>query len=70
MNCQGYMMNTNELEKNRLLTKKDFNIFFLPHELHEFKKMSISDIKGFGKKEHILYDVRYLFDSKDVDGRL
>ena len=24
MNCQDYMMNTNELEKNRLLTKKDF----------------------------------------------
>ena len=26
MNCQGYMMNIKELEKNRLLTKKDFNI--------------------------------------------
>ena len=38
-------MNTNELEKNRLLTKKDFNIFFLPHELHEFKKMSINKLR-------------------------
>ena len=24
MNYQGYMMNTKDLEKNRLLTKKDF----------------------------------------------
>jgi len=36
----------------------------------EFKKMSVSDIKAFGKKDHILYDVKYLFNSKDVDGRL
>ena len=36
----------------------------------EFKKMSVSDIKAFGKKEHILYDVKYLLNSKDVDGRL
>ena len=30
----------------------------------------VSDIKAFGKKDHILYDVKYLFNSKDVDGRL
>ena len=36
----------------------------------EFIKMSVSDIKAFGKKEHILYDVKYLLNSKDVDGRL
>jgi hypothetical protein len=40
------MMNTNELEKNKLLTKKDFNIFFLPHELHEFKKMDINKLRS------------------------
>jgi UDP-N-acetyl-D-glucosamine/UDP-N-acetyl-D-galactosamine dehydrogenase len=36
----------------------------------EFKKMSVSDIKAFGKKKHVLYDVKYLLNSKDVDGRL
>ena len=36
----------------------------------EFKKMSVRDIKAFGTKEHILYDVKYLLNSKVVDGRL
>ena len=50
--------------------KEKYDVIVLAVAHDEFKKMSISDIRAFGKKEHILYDVRYLFDSKDVDGRL
>jgi len=45
MNCQNYMMNTKDLNENRLLTKKDFTIFFLPHELHWFKQMNIDELR-------------------------
>ena len=48
--------------------KYDVIVIAVAHD--EFKKMSVSDIKAFGKKDHILYDVKYLFNSKDVDGRL
>ena len=48
--------------------KYDVIVLAVAHD--EFKKMSVSDIKAFGKKEHILYDVKYLLNSKDVDGRL
>ena len=62
MNYQGYMMNIKELEKNRLLTKKDFNIFFLPHELHEFKKMSINKLR-------LTYGVTHSINGKYKDMR-
>ena len=39
------MMNTKDLNENRLLTKKDFTIFFLPHELHQFKQMNIDELR-------------------------
>ena len=48
--------------------KYDVIVLAVAHD--EFKKMSVRDIKAFGKKEHILYDVKYLLNSKDVDGRL
>ena len=48
--------------------KYDVIVIAVAHD--EFKKMSVSDIKAFGKKEHVLYDVKYLLNSKDVDGRL
>jgi UDP-N-acetyl-D-galactosamine dehydrogenase len=35
-----------------------------------FKEMGIATLRAFGKKEHILYDIKYLFDKKLVDGRL
>ena len=34
---------------------------------NEFKKLSVDQIKSFGKDNHVLYDVKYLFNSKDVD---
>jgi len=37
---------------------------------NEFKKMSIKEIKSFGKDKFILYDIKYLFDSHESDGRL
>jgi len=36
----------------------------------EFRKMSIEDIKALGKDNYVLYDIKYLLKSNQVDGRL
>ncbi len=37
---------------------------------NEFKELGASVIREFGKENHILYDVKYIFSTVDVDGRL
>ena len=37
---------------------------------NEFKKLSLEQIKIFGKTNHVLYDIKYIFDKSEVDGRL
>jgi len=48
--------------------KYDAIIFAVAHD--EFKKISSNDLKNLGKKNHIIYDVKYIIDENDVDGRL
>jgi UDP-N-acetyl-D-glucosamine/UDP-N-acetyl-D-galactosamine dehydrogenase len=36
----------------------------------EFKEMGSTKIRLFGKESHVLYDVKYLFDEEQTDGRL
>jgi UDP-N-acetyl-D-galactosamine dehydrogenase len=36
----------------------------------EFAAMSVEQIKKFGKKTHVLYDIKNVFPASDVDGRL
>ena len=36
----------------------------------EFVEMGVEQIRTFGKSNHILYDIKYLFDPTEVDGRL
>jgi len=37
---------------------------------HQFKEMGLQGVKALGKENHVLYDIKYLFSSDDVDGRL
>ncbi|WP_443643409.1 Vi polysaccharide biosynthesis UDP-N-acetylglucosamine C-6 dehydrogenase TviB [Candidatus Levibacter sp. Uisw_134_01] len=37
---------------------------------HEFKAMGVNKIREFGCENHILYDLKYVFASEDVDLRL
>ena len=48
--------------------KYDAIIFAVAH--NEFKKLSLNQIKNFGRKNHIIYDIKYILDLNDVDGRL
>ncbi|MCW9014377.1 MAG: Vi polysaccharide biosynthesis UDP-N-acetylglucosamine C-6 dehydrogenase TviB [Gammaproteobacteria bacterium] len=36
----------------------------------QFKKLSAAEIRAFGKKNHVLYDIKYVLNTNDVDGRL
>jgi UDP-N-acetyl-D-glucosamine/UDP-N-acetyl-D-galactosamine dehydrogenase len=36
----------------------------------EFKQLSVEKIRTYGKDNHVLYDVKYLFKAKESDGRL
>ena len=36
----------------------------------EFKGLSEREIRAYGKKEHVLYDIKYLLKADEVDGRL
>jgi len=36
----------------------------------EFRDMGIGRIREFGRKSHVLYDIKYVFKSSEVDGRL
>ena len=37
---------------------------------NEFKKLTIKQVQDYGKKNHIIYDIKYLFNADEVDGRL
>jgi len=36
----------------------------------ELKALGAEQMHSYGKEQHILYDIKYLLDAKDVDGRL
>jgi len=48
--------------------KYDAILLAVAHD--EFKELSLDQIKSFGKDNHVLYDVKYLLDANEVDGRL
>ena len=48
--------------------KYDAIILAVPHS--EFIAMGSAAIRLFGKPEHVLYDVKYLFPANETDGRL
>ena len=57
-----------ELLQNLKQEFYDVIILGVPHD--DFKKMGISKIRKLGKNNHIIYDIKHLFKSQDVDGRL
>ena len=36
----------------------------------EFKALGAEKMRSYGKEQHVLYDIKYLLDTDDVDGRL
>jgi UDP-N-acetyl-D-glucosamine/UDP-N-acetyl-D-galactosamine dehydrogenase len=52
------------------LIKGKYDAILLAVAHDEFKALSVGQIKVFGKNSHVLYDVKYLLDANEVDGRL
>ncbi|MDC0470408.1 Vi polysaccharide biosynthesis UDP-N-acetylglucosamine C-6 dehydrogenase TviB [Candidatus Pseudothioglobus singularis] len=48
--------------------KYDAIILAVAHD--DFKKLSLEQINTFGKCNYVLYDIKYLLDANEVDGRL
>jgi UDP-N-acetyl-D-glucosamine/UDP-N-acetyl-D-galactosamine dehydrogenase len=48
--------------------KYDAIVVAVAHD--EFNKLRCDQLEVFGKKNYVLYDIKYLFKSTDVDGRL
>jgi UDP-N-acetyl-D-galactosamine dehydrogenase len=57
-----------ELVDQPLADKYDAVILAVAHD--EFKELSLDAIKSFGKDNFVLYDIKYLLDVNEVNGRL
>jgi UDP-N-acetyl-D-galactosamine dehydrogenase len=36
----------------------------------EFRRMGVDKVRALGRKNHVLYDIKYVFRADEVDGRL
>jgi UDP-N-acetyl-D-glucosamine/UDP-N-acetyl-D-galactosamine dehydrogenase len=57
-----------DLIKQPIKGKYDAIVLTVAHD--DFKKLSTKQIRSFGKKNHIIYDLKYLLDIKETDQRL
>jgi UDP-N-acetyl-D-galactosamine dehydrogenase len=57
-----------KLIEQPLKGKYDAIVLAVAHDV--IRKLSIEQIKAFGKDNHILYDIKYLLGPNEVDGRL
>jgi len=48
--------------------KYDAIVLAVAHD--KIKKISLKELKTYGKDNHVIYDIKYLFKSHEVDGRL
>ena len=57
-----------KLIKKPINGKYDAIIIAVAHD--EFKKLTLEQIKAYGKDNHVIYDIKYLLEADEVDGRL
>ena len=52
------------------LPEGKYDVIILAVAHHQFKQLGIEQIKKYGRRNHVLYDVKYVFSSSEVDGRI
>ena len=57
-----------ELLKKPIDRNYDAIVLAVAHD--EFMKLTLNQVKAFGKDVHVIYDIKYLFEAYQVDGRL
>ena len=50
--------------------KRKYDVIVLAVAHDEFKALTLEQIQVFGKDNHVLYDIKYLLNADQVDGRL
>jgi len=50
--------------------KSKYDAILLAVAHNEFKELTLEQIKDFGRDKHVIYDIKYLLDVNEVDGRL
>ena len=53
-----------------VLSEGKYDAVVLAVAHNEFKEMGVNKIRRLGKAEHVLYDIKYILDADEVDGRL
>src|SRR5687768_7280626 len=54
----------------RSLSKGRYDAIVLAVAHKEFRDTGIDTIRSYARKPHVLYDIKYVFEAADVDGRL
>ena len=54
----------------KVLPLNHYDTIVLAVSHDEFKKLTVQQIKELGKEKHVLYDIKYLLNADEVDGRL
>jgi len=63
-------MNELKIKTINKLKKNNYDAIIISVAHDEFKKFAIEDLKALCKENHVIYDVKHLFKSDEVDGRL
>lgn len=50
--------------------KEKYDAIVLAVDHDEFRKLSVGELKSYGKETHVLYDIKHLLSPSDSDGRL
>ena len=48
----------------------NYNAIILAVAHNQFKALGVEKIRKYGKDNHVLYDIKYIFSSSEVDGRI
>jgi UDP-N-acetyl-D-galactosamine dehydrogenase len=54
----------------KTVRKGTYDAIVLAVAHNEFRKMGLTKIRELAKREHVLYDIKYVFHAHEVDGRL
>ena len=54
----------------RTLKPRSYDAVVMAVAHRQFRELGLKKIRSYGKKSHVLYDIKYLFKGHEVDGRL
>ena len=58
------------IRPTRSLKPRSYDAVVLAVAHREFRALGLKKIRSYGKRNHVLYDIKYLFKGHEVDGRL